>query len=242
MRKAASFDQVNIFGKVCLVILFLMVFYLLTNVLYRMWKKKEIEAAEWGFLVICASPVVTALIVSFTTFEDTERYYFLLVYVMAFGAVLAGRRLKQEWKVVVGFLIAAFVAANIYTVYLPIIRSQEPPASELHEVGNYLIENDYHTAYATFENANTLTVLTNGKVQVSAVASVEKMDICKWMSSTEWYVPNMPFENKTAYVITEAEAESFAVFLETHKEEVEFAASIGKYSIYTSNYNFSVLE
>ena len=105
-----------------------------------------------------------------------------------------------------------------------------------------MIENDYHTAYATFENANTLTVLTNGKVQVSAVASVEKMDICKWMSSTDWYVPNMPFEDKTAYIITKAEAESFAVFLETHKEEVEFAASIGKYSIYTSNYNFSVLE
>jgi hypothetical protein len=242
MRKAASFDQVNLFGKVCLVILFLMVFYLLTNVLYRMWKKKDIEAAEWGFLVICASPVVTALIVSFTTFDDTERYYFLLVYAMAFGVVLAGRRLKQEWKVIGGFLIAAFVAANINTVYLPIIRSQEPPASELHEVGNYLIENDYHTAYATFENANTLTVLTNGKVQVSAVASVEKMDICKWMSSTDWYVPNMPFEDKTAYIITKAEAESFAVFLETHKEEVEFAASIGKYSIYTSNYNFSVLE
>lgn len=242
MRRATSFDQVNILGKVCLVVLLLAVFYLLAGVLWRMWKRKEIAAAEWGFLVICASPVVTALIVSFTTFEDTERYYFLLVYAMAFAAVLAGRRLKQGWKVLGGLLIAVYAVINVYTVYLPILRSQEPPATELRQVGNYLVENDYHTAYATFENANTLTVLTNGKVQAAAVASVEKMDICKWMSSTEWYVPNVPFEDKTAYIVTEAEAESFQLFLEAHKGEVEFASSIGKYSIYISDYNFSTLE
>lgn len=242
IRRAMSFDQVNVFGKACLVVLLLLILYLLADILCRMWKKKEIEASEWGFLVICASPVVTALIVAFTTFGDSERYYFLLIFAMAFAAVLGGRRLKQGWKVIGGILIAIFAVINIYTVYLPILRSQEPPASELYAVGRYLEENDYHTAYATFENANTLTVLTNGRVQAAAVASVEKMDICKWISSTDWYVPNMPFEDKTAYIITEAEAENFTSFLEKHREEVQFAASIGKYSIYTSDYNFSVLE
>ncbi len=242
MRRAMSFDQVNVFGKACLVIFILLILYLLADILYRMWKKKEIEASEWGFLVICASPVVTALIVAFTTFGDSERYYFLLIFAMAFAAVFGGRRLKQRWKVIGGILIAIFAVVNIYTVYLPILRSQEPPASELYAVGQYLEENNYHTAYATFENANTLTVLTNGKVQAAAVASVEKMDICKWISSTDWYVPNMPFEDKTAYIITEAEAESFASFLEKHRGEVQFAVSIGKYSVYTSDYNFSVLE
>lgn len=242
MRRAMSFDQVNVFGKACLVVLILLILYLLADILCRMWKKKEIEASEWGFLVICASPVVTALIVAFTTFGDSERYYFLLIFAMAFAAVLGGRRLKQRWKVIGGILIAIFAVVNIYTVYLPILKSQEPPASELYAVGQYLEENNYHTAYATFENANTLTVLTNGKVQAAAVASVEKMDICKWISSTDWYVPNMPFEDKTAYIITEAEAESFASFLEKHRGEVQFAVSIGKYSVYTSDYNFSVLE
>ena len=53
-------------------------------------------------MVISASPVVIALIVAFTTFEDSERYYFLLVYAMI----------------------------NIFIIYLPIVKSQEPPDTE----------------------------------------------------------------------------------------------------------------
>ena len=106
-------------------------------------------------------------------------------------------------------------------------------------MGKYLEENEYHTAYSTFENANTITVLTNGKVQV---VSVGKMDICKWMSSAEWYVPNIPSDGKTAYVVTEAESEAFAHFLEEHENKVQYMATIGKCSIYTSDYNFSMLE
>ena len=242
MRKATSYDQVNPFEKICLVILLLMVLYLLADILYSMWKKRKIEDISWAFLVISASPVVTALIVAFITFEDSERYYFLLVYVMAFAPILIVKRIKNKWKIAGGFLIAVYAIINIFTIYLPIVKSQEPPDTEAYAVGKYLEENEYHTAYATFENANTITVLTNGKVQAVAVASVEKMDICKWMSSTEWYVPNMPFEEKTAYVITEAESEAFADFLEEHENEVQYMATIGKYSIYTSDYNFSMLE
>ncbi|MDD6072460.1 MAG: hypothetical protein PUC12_16860 [Clostridiales bacterium] len=98
------------------------------------------------------------------------------------------------------------------------------------------------TAYSTFDNANTITVLTNGKVRVAAVASLEKMDICKWMSSTQWYVPNVPFEEKTAYIIPESKIEEFNKFLKNHEGDVEFSTKIGSYLIYTSEYNFSRLE
>lgn len=242
MWKAVSFDQVNVFGKICLVILLLAVLYLLADIVRCMWRRKRIEAVNWPFLVICASPVVTALIVSFTTFGDSERYYFLLIYGMAFASALMIRRIKSGWKAVGGILIAVFAIINIYTVYLPIVRSQGPADTEMAAVGKYLEDNDYHTAYASFENANTITVLTNGKVQAAAVASVEKMDICKWMSSTEWYVPNVPFEEKTAYIITEAETETFERFLKEHEDDMQYETTIGKYSIYVSDYNFSVLE
>lgn len=94
-------------------------------------------------------------------------------------------------------------------------------------------------AYATFENANSMTVIADGKVQVVPVASVDKMDICKWLSSSEWYVPAKPYHSTTAYVITESEMEEFEQFLEGKEETVSKVGQIGKFSIYVSEYNYS---
>lgn len=242
IKKAIGFDKAGIYGKVFLAVLVVIILYELIMLLCRMWKRESIEAISWAFLVICASPVVTAFIVSFTTFNDSERYYFLLIYAMALAVVLLWRKMSNKWKTVGGILITIFVLINVYTVYFPILKSKEPPETDAYAVGKYLEENDYHVAYSTFENANRITVLTNGRVQVSAVSSVDKMSICKWLTSTEWYVPNRPFKEKTAYIIPEAEMERFGEFLREHEEEMYFAQEIGDYSIYVSDYNFSVLE
>lgn len=114
--------------------------------------------------------------------------------------------------------------------------------TDLYEVGSYLEENNYQIAYASFENANTVTVLTNGNTRVAAVASMERMDACKWLSSSQWYVPNVPFESRTAYIVTETESESFQKFYDLHSEDIQFDAQIGKFLIYVSDYNFSCLE
>lgn len=241
IKRAIGFEESNLYGKIILCILLIVVLYTLGNILYRIWRKKTINAVDWAFLVICASPVVTALTVAFTTFDDSERYYFLLVYSMAFAIALLWRRISNTCKLVGGLLSVIFAIVSIRMVYLPIIFSQEPPATEAYAVGEYLEKNDYKNAYATFENANTITVLTNGSVQVSAVASVDKMDICKWMTSTEWYVPNIPFEERTAYIITESEMELFEDFLRKHKDKVELVQKVGKYIVYASNYNFSTM-
>ncbi len=241
-KRAIGFDQAGIYGKIILIILVAITCCLLVELICRMWKKEPIEAVNWAFLVICASPVVTALIISFTTFGDSERYYFLLIYAMAFAVVLVGRRISGRWKSAGEILIAIFVIINVYTVYLPILKSAEPPQTDEYIVGKYLEENQYRTAYSTFDNANLITVLTNGRVQVSAVSSVDKMDICKWMTSTQWYVPNVPFKERTAYIIPESQEEKFKNFLTEHKNEVDFLQKIGEYSIYVSDYNFSVLD
>lgn len=242
MGRAIGFYNANSFQKICLMILLLLVLYLLVNIIYRMLKKKEMEAVDWAFLAVCSSPVVSALMVAFTTVESSERYYFGSIYAMAFAVAFLWNKIKNRWKWIGGILIAALVVTNIYTIYLPIMKQEEPPETAIYQVGKWLEENQYHTAYATFENANTITVLTNGKARAAAVASVDKMDICKWMSSTDWYVPNVPFVERTAYIVTESEAEMFDDFLKEHGEYVQFDSQIGKYLIYTSDYNFSRLD
>lgn len=239
MGRTIGFYKANMFQKTCLLVLICLVLYLLISLIYRMVKRQTIEAVEWAFLVISSSPIVSALIVAFTTFESSERYYFFMIYTMAFAVAIVWDKMRKSWKRISGLLIAVLAVINIYTIYLPVMKSEEPPESAAYQVGKWLEENEYYTAYAAFDHANTITVLTNGKVRVAAVASVDKMDICKWMSSTDWYVPNVPFEERTAYVITESEVEEFAQFLKEHDEDVKFDVQIDKYLIYTSNYNFS---
>ena len=223
---------------------------LVGDILWRMLQKKEIEAAEWAFLIICASPVITALIIAFTTFETTARYYFMLVYVMAFAAVLAFNKLRREQNKQVGKIlrlllslsIAVITISNLFTIYIPVMKAEEPPQTKEYEIARYLEENDFRIGYSTSYHANSLTVLTNGKVRVAAVSSLDKMNVCRWLSSSNWYVPNVPYEERTAYVVPEAEMEDFAKFLELHEEDMQFETQIGEYFIYSADYNFSNFE
>ncbi|MDE5933396.1 MAG: hypothetical protein K2H40_13090, partial [Lachnospiraceae bacterium] len=223
-------------GKVCAALLILIMVYLLLDILYRMCRKKEIDTVEWGFLILCSSPVVTAFMVAFTTVESTERYYFLFSYVMAYAAVLFFRKVKastamqQGMRICLGIVLAALTMVRYCNIYLPVLRAEEPPQGEVYEVVRYLEENDFEMAYSTFANANTMTVLSNGKVRVASVDSVAKMNICKWMSSTDWYVPNVPYDERTAYIIPESDMEVFDAFLLVHEEDVKLEMQIGRYS------------
>ena len=250
MGVAIGLEAANPAEKAALIILLLTVLYLVLNILWRMCRKEKIEATEWAFLVICASPVITALMMAFTTFEMTERYGFLLTYVMAFAVVLMlGRlrgkengRLRMAGSLLVSLSAAVIVVSNLNSVYVPIMKAERIPQTSEYEVAKYLVENDFRIGYSNFYHANALTVLSNGRIRCAAVESLEKMNVCKWLTSSRWYVPNVPYEERTAYIVSEAQMDDFAKFLTTHEDDMKFETQIGDYSIYSSDYNFSYLE
>lgn len=208
-------------------------------------KKRCDNHAVWIYLMLWISTVVTMFAVAFTTTESSQRYYFMILFAMAYGFsyFIGWVRDKLPILNIVGFaMILLLFTFQVYTIYRPLIQSEEPAQTPTYEVCQYLKEHGYQTAYATFESANTMTVLSGGTIRVAAVASVEKMDICKWLSSTEWYVPNMPYKSRTAYIITETENELFEKFYNKHRDDIQFNTQIGKYLIYVSDYNFSCLE
>lgn len=97
----------------------------------------------------------------------------------------------QEVKKVVGVivvLISLIVSAmHITTVYSPILKAQEPTPSDALEVVRYLEINGYTEAYSTFESANRMTALSDGRVNVYALNSFENLDMCQWLTCREWY-------------------------------------------------------
>lgn len=248
MGAAMGFGSAHAADKICMAILLFITVWLLLDIFYRMCKRRKIETAEWGFLVICSSLAVTAFMLAFTTVDTTERYYFQYVFVMAYAVVLLFRKLKQPTRFQTGvrlcvcLIIAVMVIERFFYIYLPVLKTEEPIESDAYHVVQYLEERKLQTAYSTFENANEMTVLANGKVIVAAVDSVSNMGICRWMTSTDWYVPNVPFEAKTAYVIPESDMEAFAEFLALHGDDMQFETQIGRFSIYSSDYNFSRMD
>lgn len=245
MQECLGLIGIELEGRVLCFVFLLVAIAVLVGCVWLLCRKKWEDHGIWLYLMFWASAVITILAVAFTTIESSQRYYFVIIFCMAFGftCFIKYANKKSPMLTGVGYLLIFFLFVfQMRTIYIPIMQSDEPAYSEELEVCRYLEESGYEIAYADFERANTMTVLSGGDLRVAAVASVEKMDICKWLSSTEWYVPNVPYESRTAYIVTEAEREDFEKFYDLHREELWLDVQIGKFYIYGSDYNYSHLE
>lgn len=246
--RCIGFEDAGTVGKMVLGILCIWAVINLICILGKMIRKSSIEPVEWMNLFFWLSPVMSMLCVAFTTMESSERYYFLFLPLLALTTVTETWRRKEKEQCINNVLLwgargitLVLVLLSVTKIYLPVLKGKEPAESELREVTEFLCEQGFERAYATFENANTITVLADGEVRAAAVASVKDMSICKWLSSSSWYVPAVPYEERTAYVITEAELQEFEEFKNMHEEDLQFNTQIGKYLIWSSEYNFSGL-
>lgn len=240
MKSILGFQNLGPFGCICLGMLFLNAICILLYTLFKICKKKKTKPIEWVYLVVCVSPVMTMVMVAFTTVESTGRYYFMFLVMLSMAAVMLLARQERHLilaKVMCWGAVGYLMISNFLNLYVPMIKSKEPPENDFGAVVEFLEENEYLSGYATFENANTMTLLSNGKVKVSPVASVEKMDICKWLSSKSWYPPEVPRNQITAYIVTESQIPEFEVFLQGKK--IKKAQQVGKFYIYVSDYNYA---
>lgn len=239
--KAVGFSEGDTVRNICLGLLVLNVVIWVIVLLIHMLKWQELSSLEWCFLVTAASPVVTALIVAFTTVESSERYYFMWIFSMAFAAILSFECLRKgmtagisAWKVLTVITLTTagiVIGINIHTVYQPILNAEEPTASDALEVVNYLEENGYEMAYSTFENANKMTALSNGKVNVYAINSFETMDICKWLTNVDGYPEDgIADQDGVVYIVPEV-CEEEITKRGSNEGEYQLLSEMGVYKI-----------
>lgn len=234
----------GIAGKVLLLIMLIIAFAFLALCVKDLILHNDC-VETWMNLFIWVSPVISVLLAAFTTAQSSERYYFMFIFAIIFGVVNIMGRIPSRFRKIKGGgygIVVFLLIMQIKNVYLPVLRSPEPIETEMYETGRYLEEKEYHIAYADFETAASITVLIDGNIVVAPVASLKTMEMCKWLSSTHWYVPNVPFEASTAYIVTETEKGDFEEFYRQHQGKLQFDRQIGKFLIYISDYNFSCLE
>lgn len=244
VKRAIGLATTNLCEKIILLLLCLASILMLFRMVRRLLCKESLEAFEWSYLVLWVSPILTMLMVAFSTVESSERYFFVLLFTIAMSVVLLMQDVNPRIAWGIGGIIIILSVINISTIYLPVLTSTEPPRSDALAVAEYLVDNDYDIAYASFENASTIAVLEDNEIVVAPVADVSRMDICKWLSSSDWYVPNRPYEEKTAYIITESEKEDFLGFIDKHEYggDITTEGNFGKYWVFSSNYNYSTLN
>lgn len=210
----------------------------------------------WILCFFTVSPIVSMLAASFTTTESSERYYFVFLYLMAFAVILTMDEIpfihvdgdgSTTSYLRVGrmdaFILSVLITiVNVWAVYVPIITGSNGQDSDVAKIADYLVENNYTNGYATFEYATPITVFSQGEAWISPVATVERMNICKWMTCTDWFVPNAPVDMETVYVIKDSELEEFQSFLNNSQYPCELVSVIGRFSIYSSPKNGSCLD
>lgn len=236
-----EWDNISYIERVSFITLLLLVLILSVFIVIKGLKKLNITEEEWVLITIVVSIVLTIAALTFTTVESSKRYFVLVFFAIAFGIAMVWKRNSGIVKSVLVLMMLVILVGNYRTIYDPMIIDKSFINSEYVQVGEYLIQEGYENAYTDFDHANTMTVANDGKIRVAAVASVSNMEICKWMSSKKWYVPNVSKESKTAYIISDYNMEEFEAFFKEHQDTIEFKTKIGRFSIYGSDYNYSKL-
>ncbi len=200
------------------------------------------------------SLLLSVVMGAFTTTESVWRYYFMSYYVLSFGTacLLQGviewdrKGVKKEgyrrkWgrltEVVLAVCIAVFAILVWKEELLP-SACRSSGNAEYEQIVQWMQEQDCRYGYSTYDSANAITGSCNGAVQVSAVADLETLEICKWLTDSEWYVPSLPADMKTAYIVPKSLEESFSLNPERHADIIE-GLETENYIVYMAEHNYT---
>lgn len=229
--KAIGFTEGHFIQNICLGILVLCVLWQVLRLLIKMVRRQNLQNVEWCFLVTMASPIVAAVMVAFTTVESSERYYFMWIFAMAFAVMLEWEQTGRKFRSIPLMVSIIMVIGNVNFVYVPVLKAQEPTPSDALEVVRYLEDYGCREAYSTFESANMMTALSDGKVNVYALNSFDFMDMCRWLTSKDWYPEDgVADQSGTVYVVPDARAEELER-LEEKGIDYEILNEAGMYRI-----------
>ena len=191
----------------------------------RKQEEGDLLAAQ---VVLClwASLMVMVFSASFTTMESSSRYFIALPFAVggscAYLLLRNGERMKSRCGRILPFVIVllalttGFCAARINRAQL--LLWDDTGSSWLAKAGRFLEEKGYDYAYSTFYLAGPVSVLTNGRVQVAQLDDFRDMKAMQWLSDASWYPPQVKSEEKTAFLVTEANRKDMELFLQKHPD------------------------
>ena len=200
------------------------------------------ETSLWSTLSLVASLVLWIILGTFTTTEVAPRYFIMLLFIVAVGVALFMKLLDRRYTVFVAapVLVLGLIAARYY--YDGLIVNDETLSRDEYRAAEWMEQNGYEYGYATFDFANTITVMSNERIHVRALNSMEKLDACKWLTDSKWYPPVKSAEGETCYIVTKYTEADLQAFIEAHSPTVVRTEQIGIFTIYVFDHDYSSFE
>lgn len=114
-----------------------------------------------------SSLFVFVMLFSFTNMHYTDRYNLPIVILAPFLIALSLKHLKAYRRSFRVCLLSVWIILILASSSLFLYKKGLPKEKSDHQaIADYLVEHDYLEGYATFWNANILTELSNGQVEV----------------------------------------------------------------------------
>jgi len=190
----------------------LVVFYVISSIICLIWVLKKSRSDNKGIIIYAGTSVLFVyLYQAIINMSYTARYFAFIPLLMALCLVMTVDKIdkpglqKAMRYVMTGFFMILFVAFSF--CHIRDYNEKKNEVAALHNVGEYLEEQDCNTVLATFWNAGRLTGVTEDQIKSGSIF----MDC----SVFNWLLDKRVFDGKdnekaTAIIFTDDEMQEIA--------------------------------
>ncbi len=187
---------------------------------------------------LCASFLFTVFVEVVTTAETAHNYFFMVWFiVIAVFAMLITyfEKAAPHFARLIALCVCCFAVCNIFYTYKDCLTTEDN-LSEYEDVISFMESEDIAYGYAEFWDASRISIMTDGEITMGHCYRMEDMYMYWWTTSTKWYVPSLPEEMLTAYVVRIEDKEAFTAQFED-PSIVTLGFENERFAVYTSEWN-----
>lgn len=209
--------------------------------LVQVFGKKQDICKEQILLIqiLGVSFLFTVFIEGVTTAETAHNYFFVIWFlvVSVVGVLITdySRKAPVFAKLIVA-CVCLFAVLNLKYTYVEAVTANDN-LSEYQDVIDYMEGEGLSYGYAEFWDANRICGMSDGRITMGHSLQIEQLGMYWWLTSTEWYVPNLPEKMRTAYVVKQEDKDGFLhQFLGIDFPQLGFENE--KFAVFVSDKNF----
>ena len=214
------------------------------GVVYTLRKKNGILSRQKeALLLLLASVGISAAIICITTAEPAHNYLMVSWFVALLAIVIVVDAFWQKKSFFVHVILAAvclFAVLNLKYTWVDAVTTTDN-LKDYEEVAEFLLEEGIEYGYAEFWDAERISLIKDGAITMGHAYGMENLQMYWWLTSTDWYPPNLTEDTKTAYVVKLAKKDAFeAQFTEENVVELQFENA--RFAVYVSDKNLMKIQ
>lgn len=236
--------KVGSFASLMQLLIWAFLALVLYGVIYILRKKNNVPFCQKEALVLLLASVgISAAIICITTAEPAHNYLMVSWFVALLAIVIlvdVFAKKKSSFVHVIWAAVCLFAVLNLKYTWVDAVVTTDN-LKDYEEVAEFLIEEDIEYAYAEFWDAERICLIKDGAVTMGHVRGMENLQMYWWLTSMDWYPPNLPEDMRTAYVVKLSQKDAFeAQFTETKPVELQFENAA--FAVYISDKNLMKIQ